>query len=188
MKNVTPPFALWVTGLSGAGKTTILRELVPRLARRGIPVVIVSPADIRRKIFDRYRAERIISTLPAERTLSYKVSVLLAETLLEKGIGVIFESVDATEEGRRMIKRVIPVLRIVYVKCPLKVCMRREIHKRGIVKGFYKAARDGMAVVAGYNAPYRIPKYPWLTLDTVKLRPEAAAKILDRNIAKRILR
>jgi adenylylsulfate kinase len=146
-------FAVWLTGLSGSGKSSLAKELVGRLHARGIDAALLESDVLRTQItpFAHYDE--------AERDMFYEVLAGLGAALVERGRPVVF---DATanrrayrDRGRSRIARFAEV----YVSTPLEVCVARD------TKGLYRAAREGKATnVPGIQAAYEAPLAPELVI------------------------
>jgi adenylylsulfate kinase len=157
-------WAVWITGLPSSGKSTIAKALKRGLEERDFDVQILESDELR----------RILTPSPSyteeERDTFYGALVYIGELLINNGVNVIF---DATankrryrDEARRRIKRFLEV----YVKCPLEVCIARD------VKGIYRQALKGEAsTVPGLQSSYEEPLKPDVTTDSTRESPEKAA-------------
>jgi adenylylsulfate kinase len=161
-------FAVWLTGLSGSGKSSLARELVGQLHARGVEAAVLESDVLRTQVtpFARYDE--------AERDMFYEVLADLGASIVERGRPVIF---DATanrrayrDRGRSRIARFAEV----YVSTPLEVCVSRD------TKGLYRAARDGKATsVPGVQAAYEAPLSPELVISGSRRTPqESVSEIL----------
>ncbi|MEJ2024396.1 MAG: adenylyl-sulfate kinase, partial [Deltaproteobacteria bacterium] len=132
-------FCLWLTGLPGSGKSTILSELSRMLSASGIEAVGLS--------LDRIR--KVLTPQPKytneERALVYRSLVLMAQLLVEQGQkNVIIDATGNRREFRDLARRLIREFAEVYVKCPLSTCQARETSRRGqlVQKNLYKRASE----------------------------------------------
>lgn len=167
-------WAVWITGLPSSGKTTIAKAVRGRLEERGVGVQILESDEVRRVLTPRptYTEE--------ERETFYSALAYIGGLLAENGVNVIF---DATanrrryrEEARSRIERFLEV----YVKCPLEVCIERD------VKGIYRRALKGEAkTVPGLQAPYEEPLEPDVTIDCVTDSPEEAANRIIETLREK---
>ena len=167
-------WAVWITGLPSAGKTTIARALWRRLKEMGVGVQVLESDEVRRILTPRptYTEE--------ERDAFYRALAYIGALLVENGVNVIF---DATanrrryrEEARRRIERFLEV----YVRCPLEVCIKRD------VKGIYQKALKGEAkTVPGLQTPYEEPLNPEVTIDSTTETPEEAAQRIIEALRER---
>ncbi len=165
---MTEGWALWLTGLPSSGKSTIARALAERLGRMGVRVQILETDELRKVLTPnpRYTEE--------ERDFFYNAMVYIGTLLVRNGVNVIF---DATANRRRYRDRARSRIRRfaeVYVKCPLEVCVERD------VKGIYRAALEGRAkTVPGLQAPYEEPLNPEVVVETDRMTvEECVEKIL----------
>ena len=152
-------FCLWLTGLPGSGKSTILKELSQMLSGSGIVAVTLSLDHIRKVVTPepKYTEE--------ERTLVYRSLVLMAQLLAEHGEkNVIIDATGNRKEFRDLARRLIPEFAEIYVKCPLETCKAREASRRGqpVQKDLYKSAVEGKlkGQLPGISAPYEEPRNP----------------------------
>jgi adenylylsulfate kinase len=119
-----------------------------------------------------------------ERTIVYGTIVFIAKLLSRNNVNVI---IDATANRRRYrdeARASIGRFAEVYLKCPLKVCMRREMirkNRSGAPSMIYLKAKTGDSkTVPGVGVPYERPLFPEIVLDTSKLEPSKCAdKVLD---------
>ena len=114
-------FCLWLTGLPGSGKSTILNELSRLLAASGIKIVNLSLDHIR----------KVLTPEPTysdeERALVYRSLVLMAQLLVEHGEkNVIIDATGNRREFRDFARRMVSEFAEIYVKCPLETCKARE--------------------------------------------------------------
>jgi len=161
-------FAVWLTGLPASGKTTLGRELSGALRERGLPVQILDSDDLRDVLTPdpTYTAE--------ERDWFYRVVAFIAGLLTQNGITVIVAATANRRQYRNYARATIDHFAEVHVRCPLKICMKRDD------KGVYEKALAGEATtVPGLQVPYEPPRRALATVDTESLSPhEAAHQIL----------
>jgi adenylylsulfate kinase len=166
-----PGFCIWLTGLPSAGKTTIGRELVPRLVARGWYTDLLDGDEIRRGLsadlgFDRKSRE----------THAARVA-FLAKLLARNGSIPIVALISPYRASRAQARTEIGRFAEVYVSTPLNVCEGRD------VKGLYKKARAGeIKEMTGIDDPYEPPEHPELVVDTLKFTPAESAEFIVREL------
>jgi len=162
------PCVIWLTGLSGAGKTTIGDELYKKLKSRNVKCIILDGDEIR-KIFP------ALGFTKADR-IGHNINVGYMASILEKqGYIVIITLVSPFSEARDKCRTLASRFIEVYVSTPLEVCEERD------VKGLYKKARNKeIKEFTGIDSPYEAPVSPELTLQTEHLTVKASTKkIID---------
>jgi len=177
-------FCLWLTGLPGSGKSTILQELSRILSESGIEAVTLSLDHIRKVITPepKYTDE--------ERDIVYRALVMMAHLLIEQGEkNVIIDATGNRREFRDLARRLIREFAEVYVKCRLEICMAREISRRGqlVQKDLYKRTSKGAlkGELPGISAPYEEPENPEVLVASDLLSPHASAKTIMEYIRLR---
>jgi adenylylsulfate kinase len=164
-------FALWFTGLSGAGKTTV-SEIVEKELRRHVGNVEVLDGDIVRT-----NLSKGLGFSKADRDTNILRIGFVAKLLVRNGVAVIVSAISPYKEARDAVRRDIGEDFIeVFVNCPVEVCARRD------VKGFYKKAFTGeIKNFTGVSDPYEPPAAPELVLRTDEETPqESARKVIAR--------
>jgi bifunctional enzyme CysN/CysC len=137
---------IWLTGYSGAGKTTIAERLERELFAAGCHTML----------FD------VPPMQTAEDDESKRIGEL-AHLFFETGHVVICASIAPCENEQTSVRALFPTEQWidVFVKCDLDVCKRRDPH------GLYKAAMQGeLQEFPGISAPYGPPSHPALTVET----------------------
>ena len=177
-------FCLWLTGLPGSGKSTILNELSRMLLESGIEAVTLSLDHIRKVITPepKYTNE--------ERALVYRSLVMMAQLLVEQGEkNVIIDATGNRSEFRDLARKLIGEFAEVYVKCPLEICMAREAARRGqlVQKDLYKRVSEGAlkGELPGISAPYEEPENPEVLVESDLLSPHESAKTIMEYIRLR---
>ncbi len=163
---------LWLTGLSGSGKSTIAIALERELHKRGLLCRILDGDNIRSGINNNlgFSAEDRVENI---RRIA-EVSKLFVDT----GIITIAAFISPSNEIRQMATRIIGADNFleVYVSTPLEECEKRD------VKGLYAKARRGeIKNFTGISAPFEAPEHPALSLDTSKLSLEESVNTFVGN-------
>lgn len=171
-------WAIWITGLPGSGKSTIASILKRKLLREGTHVQIVSVEMLR----------KVLTPKPSwseeERDMVYGALVYFASLLTRNNVNVIIDATANRKRYRDAARRSIRRFAEVYLKCPLEVCIEREIRRKkrfgAPAKIYYKAKTGASRTVPGVGVPFEEPPNPELVLETSKLRASACAdKIVD---------
>lgn len=162
---------IWMTGLSGSGKTTVAQSIERELNKRGFLTQILDGDNVRTGINnnlgfseeDRYENIRRISEV--------------SKLFMNCGIICINSFISPTKEIRNMAMEIIGKENFieVYVNAPIEVCEQRD------VKGLYKKARKGeIKNFTGIDSPFDAPENPAIELRTDQMTiEESAAKSLE---------
>lgn len=158
-------FTVWFTGLSGAGKTTISQLVAEEIRRRGRNVEILDGDVVRTHL------SKGLGFSKEDRDTNIRRIAFVCKLLTRNGVAVIAAAIspyrDVREEARREIGNFVEV----YVRCPLEVCIQRD------VKGLYqKALRGEIPNFTGVSDPYEEPLAPEVVLDTHLQSPEESAR------------
>ena len=165
--NRSPSFAVWLTGLPASGKSTIARELRPRLEALGLTVEVLESDAVRRILTPAATYSR------EERDLFYRALAFIGERLVAYDVTVLFDATASRRAYRDVARSMIPRFAEVAVECPLAVCMQRDR------KGTYrKGERGETGSVPGLQEPYEPPLVPELRIDTVKLPTEESVRLI----------
>ena len=160
---------LWLTGLSGSGKSTIAIALERELHKRGLLCRILDGDNIRSGINNNlgFSAE--------DRVENIRRIAEIGKLFVDTGIITIAAFISPGNELRQMAARIIGIEDFleIYVCTPLVECEKRD------VKGLYAKARRGeIKNFTGISAPFEAPEHPALSLDTSKLSLEESVNTL----------
>ena len=167
---------IWMTGLSGAGKTTIGTGIERELNKRGHLTQVLDGDNIRSGINNNlgFSAE--------DRFENIRRIAEVSKLFLNCGIICINSFISPTKEIRAMAKEIIGEDDFieVYVNAPLEVCEQRD------VKGLYRKARDGkIKDFTGIDAPFEVPENPAVEIRTDRLSiEESVQKCLEVILPK----
>jgi len=147
-------FTLWMTGLSGAGKSTIAEALAERVFHS---VTILDGDSVRNGLC------KDLGFSPEDRKENLRRIAEVAKLLNDAGVAVIVACISPYEEDRQMVRAIVGApFKLLHISTPLEVCERRD------VKGLYAKARGGkLADFTGISAPYEVPEYAELSINTV---------------------
>ena len=158
-------FAVWLTGLSGSGKSAIARELVSRLQARGLEPAVLESDVLRTQLTPR------ASYSGAERDFFYAGLAQLGAWIAAQGRPVVFDATANRRAYRDAARAQIGRFAEVFVDTPLEVCAARD------VKGLYRAAREGRSeTLPGAQAAYEPALAPELVLHGDRGTPAQGAE------------
>ncbi len=166
-------FCLWLTGLPSSGKTTIARELVPRLQARGWRTELLDGDEVRRGLSADLGFDRASREAHARRV------AFVAKLLARAGVVPIVALISPYRSSRARAREEIGRFVELYVSTPLDVCRSRD------VKGLYRRAFAGeIREMTGVDDPYEVPEHPEVVIDTVALSPGQSADYVMRELER----
>jgi adenylylsulfate kinase len=140
---------VWLTGLSGAGKTTIAATVSTELERRGLVAVVLDGERVRERI------GKDLGFTKSGRDESVQRIAYIAELLTSVGTIVLVSAVSPYRDGRSEVRQLLGNFIEVYVNAPLAVCRTRD------PKGLYRRAATGdLLHLSGVDEPYEPPVHP----------------------------
>lgn len=160
---------IWLTGLSGSGKSTIAVELEHALLENGHQAYILDGDNIRHGL------NKNLGFSPEDRTENIRRIGEVAKLFTHANIITITAFISPYREDRDEARRLQGDGEFVevYVKCPVEVCEERDS------KGLYKKARAGeIKEFTGISAPYEEPENPEITIDTSKTSVEESTRLI----------
>jgi adenylyl-sulfate kinase len=160
---------VWLTGLSGAGKSTVARITADRLRDRGARVEVLDGDAVRRSLSPGLGFSR------ADRDSHIGRLAFVADLLSRNGVIVIVAAISPYRAARHEARRLMGARFVeVHVKASVATCSARD------VKGLYAKALAGeISHFTGVSDPYEEPAAPELVLETEHERPEeSAARVL----------
>jgi len=167
--NATEAPVIWLTGLSGSGKSTIAEALVPALRAAGISAMHLDGDDLRTGLCSD------LGFSPEDRQENIRRTAEVARLFCRSGTVTICSLISPLRAHRDLARQIIgDSFREAYVKCEVAECIRRD------PKGLYRRALDGsLPNFTGISAPYEAPETPEFTLDTER---ETAPNLVDRLV------
>ncbi|RTL52654.1 MAG: adenylyl-sulfate kinase [Sphingobacteriales bacterium] len=170
MVSITKPFVVWLTGLSGAGKTTLGNQLFNELKEANAPVILLDGDIIRQGLCSD------LGFTQQDRDENIRRVAEVSKLMTGAGLIVIVAFISPTITERNVAKHIIGRQNFVevYVCASIKVCIARD------PKGLYKKALAGQIKnFTGIDAPYEVPIAPEIRIDTEQVSVETAtAEIL----------
>jgi adenylylsulfate kinase len=147
----------WLTGLSGAGKTTLAEALASNLRSVGYAVCILDGDELRKGL------SNDLGFSFTDREEQSRRAAELASLLNANGIMAIVSLVSPSARGRALAREIIGTHSFVecYISIPLHICQQRD------PKGLYaKAKLDSALQITGISAPYETPIAAECVIDT----------------------
>jgi adenylylsulfate kinase len=162
---------IWMTGLSGAGKTTIAKHLDEALYERGYIAQILDGDNIRSGINNN------LTFTEEDRYENIRRIAEVSKLFINCGIIIINSFISPTDEIRKMAMEIIGRENFieVFVDAPLDVCEQRD------TKGLYAKARKGeIKNFTGIDSPFEVPTGADIILRTdIQTVEESVSKVLD---------
>lgn len=158
---------LWMTGLSGSGKTTIGLALEKELYKRGFLVMLLDGDLVRTGI------NKNLKFSVEDRKENIRRIAEVSKLFVNCGVVTINCFISPTDEIRAMAKNIIGKddFLEVFVSAPLEICESRD------VKGLYAKARKGeIQEFTGISSPFDIPPDPDLVLKTDQMSVEESVQ------------
>ncbi len=173
-------FVLWLTGLSGSGKSTVAYELEKWFYSHGFRSYVLDGDNIRQGL------NRDLGFSPDDRKENVRRIGEVARILVDAGLIAIVALISPYRSDREKIRGSFRPGEFVevYVQCGLEECERRD------PKGLYNRARAGIIKeFTGISAPYEPPLDPEITINTEKYSVlESVQYILNHLITNRYIR
>jgi len=159
------PATLWLTGLSGSGKSTIGYGLEKKLMAEGHLCVVLDGDNIRHGV------NRDLGFSPRDRNENIRRLAEIARLFNEAGVIVITAFISPYRSDREQARAIIGNGRFieVFLDAPIEVCEKRD------PKGLYEKARRGeIPEFTGVNAPYEAPESPTIQIKTGEQIPSVS--------------
>lgn len=173
---MTEGFTLWLTGLSGAGKTTIAVELERELQERGVLVERLDGDTVRQGL------TRDLGFSKLDRDKNIERVTFVAKLLSRNRVGVIASFISPYRQARDLARRETTNFIEVYVAAPVEACAARD------VKGLYAKAFAGeIKDFTGVNDPYEEPLAPEIRLQTDRETLQESVETVLRYLESRSL-
>lgn len=165
------PCVLWLTGLSGSGKSTTANAVELKLHALGFHTYLLDGDNVRQGL------NKDLGFSAQDRTENIRRIAELAKLFTDAGLVVLTAFISPFREDRTLARELIgdDAFAEIFVDTPQMVCEERD------PKGLYKKARKGeIAEFTGIQSRYERPDNPNLVIDTSQLSPDTCAqKIVD---------
>ena len=150
-------FTLWFTGLPCSGKTAMANRVAAILKDRGLSVERLDGDVVRQDL------TRDLGFSKKDRDENIRRVTFVTKLLSRNGVAVLTSFISPYREMRDRARREVTNFVEIYAKCPVEVCMERDI------KGMYqKAIRGEIKEFTGVSDPYEEPLHPEIVLETGK--------------------
>ncbi len=164
-------FTVWFTGLSGSGKTTVSQGVAEELRKRGLKVEVLDGDVVRTNL------SKGLGFSKEDRDTNIKRIGFVCKLLSRNGVVAIGAAISPYRAIRDYNRQEIGDFVEVYCKCPLEVCIERD------VKGLYKKALAGeITNYTGVSDPYEEPLNPEVVLETGKETEEESIHKVMRKL------
>jgi bifunctional enzyme CysN/CysC len=170
------PCVLWLTGLSGAGKSTIANLVERRLHGLGRHTYLLDGDNIRKGL------NKDLGFTDADRVENIRRAAEIAKLMVDAGLIVITSFISPFAIERRMARELLEEHEFieVFVDAPLRVAEARD------PKRLYERARRGeIKNFTGIDSPYQPPEAPELHIDTAGTSAEEAAEHIIEELRRR---
>ena len=167
---------VWLTGLSGSGKSTIANLMEKALWERGVRSFVLDGDNVRHGL------NKDLGFSPKDRTENIRRIGEVAALFTDAGVVNVTAFISPYRADRDIVRKAMPegCFIEVYTKCELDECEKRD------PKGLYKKARAGeIPEFTGISAPYEAPEKPELVVDTTGQTPEQSLAVILGHLEAR---
>ena len=177
LKNQTP-VVLWMTGLSGSGKSTIANAVELKLAQMNRHTFLLDGDNVRHGL------NKDLGFTDADRIENIRRVGEVAKLMTDAGLIVITAFISPFRSEREMVRNIMAPGEFieVFIDTPLPVAEKRD------VKGLYAKARTGqLKNFTGIDSPYEAPETPEIHIDTTQMTIDEAAQIIFEKVMNSVL-
>ncbi|ETT51294.1 adenylyl-sulfate kinase [Paenibacillus amylolyticus] len=165
--------AIWFTGLSGAGKSSLAFALEQYLSDQGVRCYVLDGDNVRHGL------NRDLGFTAGDRQENLRRIGEVSKLMVDAGLFVLSAFISPHEQDREMVRQLFEPDDFIeiYVRCSIQECERRD------PKGLYKKARNGdIPHFTGISAPYDVPKSPSFIIDTEQWSIEEAVQEIIQHL------
>lgn len=165
--------AIWFTGLSGAGKSSLAFALEQYLFEQDVRCYVLDGDNVRHGL------NRDLGFTAGDRQENLRRIGEVSKLMVDAGLFVLSAFISPHEQDREMVKQLFEPGDFIeiYVRCSIEECERRD------PKGLYKKARKGdIPHFTGISAPYDVPKSPSFIIDTEQWSIEEAVQEIVQHL------
>lgn len=170
------PVLLWMTGISGAGKSTIANAVEKKLADINLHTFILDGDNIRKGL------NKDLGFKDEDRIENIRRVGEVGKLMIDAGLIVIAALISPFKEDRDLVRSMIDPNEFieVYIDTPLSVTEKRD------VKGLYAKAKSGrLSNFTGVSSPYQPPSNPDIHIKTLEMSIEEASEKIVKKILER---
>jgi len=167
---------LWLTGLSGAGKSTIANLIEQRLTADGRHTYLLDGDNVRHGL------NKDLGFTAQDRVENIRRVAEVSKLMVDAGLIVLVSFISPFRSERRMARELFAPGEFfeVFIDTPLAEAERRD------VKGLYKKARRGeLKNFTGIDSPYEAPEAPEIRIDTTRMDAAQAAEQIIGHLESR---
>ena len=163
-----------MTGLSGAGKTTLARAVETRLKTKGFKVEIIDGDEYREGLC------KDLGFSKEDRNTNIRRLGFVGKVLSRNNVITIMSAINPYEDLRKELEGTCGA-KTVFIKCPVEICIERD------VKGLYAKALSGeIKNFTGISDPFEEPNRPDLVIDTAELGLSESVFVLENFITDHV--
>lgn len=167
-------FVLWMTGLSGAGKTTVALEMLEQLKERNLRLERLDGDVVRESL------TKDLGFTAEDRKMNIERITFVAKLLSRNGVGCICSFISPYQSVRDHVRDNTTNFLEVFIDAPLDVVIDRD------VKGLYKLAIAGkIPNFTGISDPFEAPENPHIHIHTDQETVQESARRIIEELEKR---
>lgn len=167
---------LWLTGLSGAGKSTIAKSLEKKLFLHKAHAMVLDGDNLRKGVC------RDLGFSAEDRKENIRRTGEMSKLVADSGLIAIAALISPFTSDREMVRTLMGETAFIeiFIDCPLEECEKRDS------KGLYKKARAGeIKGFTGIDSDYEVPLHPEMTINSRKLTPEEAVDTIFHYLSQK---